>query len=381
MFNWVFYCCTPRTRNKYPVTEGRYAMKKGPGEKLSEPPPQWKPELNILTFNIFCRPDVPMSSATEYQEERIELFVEHVLPKYDVVCLQEMFHMPLTSRRLRFIEQAKSAGFLHAHHTSRSSSFSPTIDGGLLVLSRFPIVKASVLNFTNAAFADWYASKGVLYCLVQCGPTNSHFIHLFCTHLQATYDEESRKVSEKVRADQLSQLADFVVKSVSGVGDTWPIIITGDVNVQCRRSSADGSDSDEYASMMQILKSGLGFKGEFLRDLAREIDGSSHPVTYGDSHIAQDGSVHPREVSLTDIDDLKTSSQNCNQSLDKIFWIPSTTQSAIIEPLQTRVNEMLIDKATWKVPKDLPLTHLSDHYGLETRLRVKLNDDLNSTSI
>ena len=332
--------------------------------------PLFKPEVVLLSYNIFMRPDLPISFTPEYQELRISLFVQHVLPAYDIVCLQEMFNMPLSSRRRLFVEEARALGYHWSHHSSRTYSFSPTIDGGLLVLSKLPIVKTDIFNFSTAAFADWYASKGVLYCLIQVGPNDGHFIHLFCTHLQATYDEKGRKLSERVRKEQLKQTSEFVNKCVDGM-EGWPIVICGDLNVQCRKSSMDGSDSPEYLDMMSTIRKGLGMKGELMRDLTLEIDGVSHPITYGDAHIDQDGNVHPREVSLTDVDDLKKSMDNCNQSLDKIFWVPATERVAQLEPAATTINPILIHKDSWNIKADHPLTHLSDHYGIETRIRVK----------
>ena len=397
MWAWLLYCCTPGNRKS--SSGGKYTMKERRGTRLatssssrpvrslttgdisdcgsshgtgSPTEPLWKDLIKILSFNIFCRPDVPMSSFTEYQDIRMKLFVKHVLPQYDIVSLQEMFHMPLTSRRNRFIELAKSEGFYWSHHTNRTSSLSPNIDGGLLILSRFPIVHTDTLHYSSSAFADWYASKGVLYCLVQCGPTRDHFMHVFTTHLQATYNEESRPVSEKVRSSQLVQLAAFVLKCVTGGAansEAWPIIITGDVNVQCRKSATDGSDSSEYLAMMKVLKKQLGFRGQFIRDLTREIDGHTHPITYGDSHIDPNGTIHPRETRLSDVDDLRKSTQNCNQSLDKIFWIPATNKLGVMQPTTTTINEMTIDKIAWN--EDTALTHLSDHYGIETNVLVQ----------
>lgn len=93
--------------------------------------PLFKPEISILTYNIFMRPDVPMVTTPEYQEIRLQLFTEYVLPHYDVVCLQEMFNMPLSSRRKLFIDQARAYGYYWTHHSKRTHSLSPTIDGGL----------------------------------------------------------------------------------------------------------------------------------------------------------------------------------------------------------------------------------------------------------
>jgi endonuclease/exonuclease/phosphatase family metal-dependent hydrolase len=384
MFNLIWQCCTPGMRKNSNLT-GREIQPRRIKEEKPRPVrslstldipeicstsltivPLFKPEISLLSYNIFMRPIIP-----EYQELRIELFTDNVLPEYDIVCLQEMFSAPLSSRRKRFIEQAKCLGFHWFHHSSRSHSLSAIIDGGLVILSRLPIVKTDILNFSSAAFADWYASKGIIYSLIQVA--SSSYVHVFCTHLQATYDEKGLKISEKVRQDQLKQASEFI-NVCTEESPQWPIIICGDLNVQCRKSIDDGSDSQEYSAMMLTLRNGLGLKGECIRDLTREIDGKTHPVTYGDSHIDEKGDIHPREVSLTDIDSIKQSSAFCNQSLDKILWIPSTHWPSIVEPKFTAVNPLTIDKETWKGDSEHPLTHLSDHYGVETTLGVNLEN-------
>ena len=50
--------------------------------------PLFKPEITILTYNIFMRPDLPMVTTPEYQEIRMQMFTQFVLPNYDIVCLQ-----------------------------------------------------------------------------------------------------------------------------------------------------------------------------------------------------------------------------------------------------------------------------------------------------
>ena len=45
-----------------------------------------------------------------------------------------------------------------------ASLFSMTpLDGGLLTLSRFPIVDSDFLVFKRGVFSDWLSRKGVLY--------------------------------------------------------------------------------------------------------------------------------------------------------------------------------------------------------------------------
>lgn len=384
MFYWL-YCCTTGYR-KAALVQGTVPpvpMHKGRSLSTCDLPDSsisgtssrndnlFREDLKLLSYNIFVRPDMPMGFSSEYQDERIEIFANNVLANYDIVCLQEMFSIPLSSRRHSFIEQAKGLGFYWHHLGKRNYSLSPTIDGGLLILSKLPIVKTDALTFSSAAFADWYAEKGVLYCLIQTGPSEGHYLHLFNTHLQATYDDKGKTISRNVRREQVIQTVDFINKCIKN-REEWPIVICGDMNVQSRTSPLDGSDSGEYTDVINIIRTGLGLRGELLRDLTKEIDGFNHPVTYADSVLHPDGSVHPKEDALTDVSALKNHTTQCNQSLDKIFWIPSPERRPVMEPASTLINHMIIDKTTWKNVPDLPLTHLSDHYAVETSVKVKL---------
>jgi endonuclease/exonuclease/phosphatase family metal-dependent hydrolase len=371
MFGWLWHCCTPDLRKRDAPLVGRPIKSSQKSLGLPETKPSFKEEIKLLTYNIFMRPDNPVSSSTEYQDYRAGLFLDHVLPNYDIVCLQEMFNLPLSTRRHEFIEDARSRGFQWHHASSRTHSLSPSIDGGLLILSKSPIVRKDILTFSSAAFADWYASKGVLYALVQVGPREPHYMHLFCTHLQATYDETGRDESERVRKDQIAQTVAFIKKCVFNRED-WPIVICGDLNVQCRKSGKDGSDSQEYLDMLSIFKTGFGARGELLRDLPKEIDGSTHPITYADAHVDSDGNINLKETSLNDVESLKQSSVWCNQSLDKIFYIPPAEVPSEIEPVATSVNPLVIQKDLWNMKDETHLTHLSDHYAIETKLRVNL---------
>lgn len=374
MFAWLWHCCTPDLRKRDPPLVGRPIKSNGRPLDLDEKGiVSFSEEIKILTYNIFMRPDIPVSSSTEYQDYRAGLFINHVLPNYDIVCLQEMFNLPLSTRRHEFIEDARSRGFQWHHASSRTHSLSPSIDGGLLILSKLPIVRKDVLNFSSAAFADWYATKGVLYALVKVGPKEPHYIHLFCTHLQATYDEVGKEESERVRKDQITQTVAFIKKCVFN-REEWPIIICGDLNVQCRKSGQDGSDSKEYLDMLSIFTTGFGVRGNLIRDLAKEIDGSTHPITYADAHVDDEGNIKLKETSLNDVESLKQSTIWCNQSLDKIFFIPPAEVPSPIEPKVTRVNPIIIQKELWNMKDETHLTHLSDHYAIETDLRVRIQD-------
>ncbi|KAI8846104.1 hypothetical protein BC829DRAFT_399246 [Chytridium lagenaria] len=68
------------------------------------------------------------------------------LERFDVVCLQEMFSSG-SSRMSKLLVQAKKAGFDFYCCSPTKSMLNSAVDGGLVILSRFPIVKTEKTTF------------------------------------------------------------------------------------------------------------------------------------------------------------------------------------------------------------------------------------------
>ena len=87
------------------------------------------------------------------------------------------------------------------------------VGAGLAVLSRFPIVEASmhpyVLNGRPTAFwrGDWYAGKGVASAVLDLGP-GRRAVEVFNTHLHAPYEHggDSYLCHRTAQAWQISKL-------------------------------------------------------------------------------------------------------------------------------------------------------------------------------
>ena len=92
-------------------------------------------QVSILTYNIFIRPPPVNNYGDDFKSERLIEFLK-LLPNYDIICLQEMFHS-LSNRRKKMIKLAKKAGFHYFAESPSPDFFSTMIcDGGLLTLSR-----------------------------------------------------------------------------------------------------------------------------------------------------------------------------------------------------------------------------------------------------
>ena len=97
-------------------------------------------EIKLLTYNIFMRPLGVKNNSDDFKSERLSQIIKTVLPAYDIICFQESFDC-FTFRKQRLLSEAQKQGFEFFVSSSNPGLFTPQlVDGGLLVLSRFPIV-------------------------------------------------------------------------------------------------------------------------------------------------------------------------------------------------------------------------------------------------
>lgn len=107
-------------------------------------------------------------------------------------------------------------------------------DSGLLILSRYPIIAAGALCFSDLSGTDRLAAKGVLYARIKVGIKEDEYIHFFNTHLQSHNHPETR-------FKNLEELFDFASKILlpefAEKGYLNPVIMVGDFNVSASMPS------------------------------------------------------------------------------------------------------------------------------------------------
>jgi endonuclease/exonuclease/phosphatase family metal-dependent hydrolase len=191
--------------------------------------------IKLLTYNIFLRPPPVNNNENDWKDERLEDFCK-VLHSFDIICLQEMFGS-LNSRKQSLIRAATKAGFFFYIDTSSPGFISKyMVDGGLLILSRFPIISYSFCPFRYGVIADSLAEKGLLYAKIL---VKDSFLHLFTTHLQASYfysGETHFKVSCETRMAQINQISYMMSEILkSEYNSCDKILLVGDFNVDAMR--------------------------------------------------------------------------------------------------------------------------------------------------
>ncbi|KAJ1957182.1 hypothetical protein GGI12_005097 [Dipsacomyces acuminosporus] len=345
--------------------------------------------LRILTQNMFMRPPLINNNGNDHKDGRLDYFIEQILPNYDVVCLQEMFEFA-SSRRSRLLAAADKLGFKYYVASDRQFLWNLAIDGGLVILSKYPIVSTENIIYNRGIGADWLAKKGVLYAKLSINDTTH--AHVFTTHTQASYGEVViTQPDVKRRLSQLFEFHNFlehILPKHRQPGE--PVILTGDFNVDSRshvlsnpqevkyeREVEDGvNTSDEAGAMFSILNGHgiepklLGpdnkdtFKGkraiEF-HDLLKERLGY-HPVTFGNIAVDEKGIVHPRETVLTTRHD-----NEVMHSIDYILWHnPDHDKQA--DGVVASVKDVGV------TPNFTPghiFTQISDHYGVSAEIQFE----------
>eukprot|EP00741_Cyanophora_paradoxa_P009625 tig00001542_g9323.t1 len=316
----------------------------------------------ILSLNTFMRPPGITNYGDDFKDERCELLCK-IISDFDIVCFQECFDTG-SSRQQKIIDAGAKAGL--KYYVRGPSPLMVPVDSGLVILSRFKILKTDTIVFPRGTVkgGDAFAAKGVAYALIQLAEGNrASCIHLFATHMQASYTSKNDplRTSSKyssVRQKQLQAFAEFIDKKRSG--NRFPVVLAGDFNVNARLGAEDPRkpyDSPEYLAMLSMLDAG----GKRIRDLVKECNGGVHPITMGDV----DANGEPRERVLTAGYDLRS-----QQRLDYIFYLPPIKTPEDPNPRSFAEPVPGTAKVAPFYVKGRKFTQLSDHYGVECQLQV-----------
>ncbi|MFD0632436.1 endonuclease/exonuclease/phosphatase family protein [Catenulispora yoronensis] len=179
-------------------------------------------QVRILSFNTLynAAPKVRLRALAETLAES----------DYDVVCLQELWIL----RNFRMFRSLTTDSFPYAAHGLRF----PTVAGGLLTLSRIPLVGHRYV--TVAEKQPWRREtllrKGVLITRLA---VDGEFLTVANTHLSANHHSDWSKAAPftKVQERELATLAGHLRKVDSGE----PVVVVGDFNVRGTRGCSRGS--------------------------------------------------------------------------------------------------------------------------------------------
>lgn len=155
-----------------------------------------------------------------------------VLEGQDVVVLNEAFDNAASDRLLAnlrdtYPHQTPVLGRSQSGWDGTSGAYrdSTPEDGGVAVLSRWPITTRLQHVYRDACGADWFANKGFAYVRIE-SPTGP--LHVVGTHMQAE-DSSCTSAPAGYRARQRAEIKAFL--AARNIPASEPVYIAGDLNV------------------------------------------------------------------------------------------------------------------------------------------------------
>ncbi|MFC4077662.1 sphingomyelin phosphodiesterase [Salinithrix halophila] len=204
-------------------------------------------DFRLLTYNVY------MLSHHLYprwgQTKRAELIQEaDFIQQNDLIILNEAFDNPASKKLMnglsdRYPHQTPVLGRSKKGWDQTRGHYSTTTpeDGGVAVVSKYPITEKIQHVYKNGCGADWFSNKGFVYVKVKRG---NQFFHVIGTHMQSQDKGCFRGKAESVRRSQLQEIRDFIRDKQIPTDE--PLFIGGDFNVI--------KDTDEYRDMLNTLR-------------------------------------------------------------------------------------------------------------------------------
>lgn len=201
------------------------------------------PRLKVLTYNAF------LFSKTLYpnwgQDHRARAIpAAPFFQGQDVVVIQEAFDNSSSdalkaNAAAAYPHQTPVMGRSKTGWDATSGAYSATTpeDGGVTILSKWPIVRKEQYVYKDACGADWYSNKGFVYTVLD---VNGSRVHVVGTHAQSTDPGCSAGEAAQMRSRQFRAMDAFLDAKNIPAGEQ--VIVAGDMNVDSR--------TPEYATML-----------------------------------------------------------------------------------------------------------------------------------
>ncbi|MFE9421376.1 sphingomyelin phosphodiesterase [Kitasatospora sp. NPDC006697] len=216
--------------------------------------------LSVFAWNVDLGTSVVDWSQNEQASTRTPV-IESIVRRHnaDVVILDELFNnssigdinsklADLYPYRTPVVGGTCSGGGWNG--TSGNCSSSPfVINGGTMILSKYPIAAQYQHVFSNSTYGTWdyHADKGAALVQVNKGGVKSWVVG---THLQADESDTSTDTTQSTRLAQLGEIRSWV----NGiVGSSAPVLIGGDLNVEYYNGQARGDYANAQAAAGGVL--------------------------------------------------------------------------------------------------------------------------------
>lgn len=188
--------------------------------------------LSILAYNVFLRPRFLFKDGQFGRANKIsQIILNFQLDNnsdIDIIILSEMFDKK--SRNL-LLNGLKNIGFIYKTkllgNKICSRKFPAIYNGGVIIVSKYPIIMNNEIIFNKSSGEDSISAKGCVYAKIKKG---NFFYHIFGSHLQSGESNNINLENSKylVRIEQFKEINNFITSL--NIPKNEGIIFGGDIN-------------------------------------------------------------------------------------------------------------------------------------------------------
>ncbi|WP_411086582.1 sphingomyelin phosphodiesterase [Streptomyces sp. 061-3] len=201
------------------------------------------PSLRVLTYNTFLMSKYLYPNWGQ-DHRATEIARASFFQGNDVVVLQEAFDNSASdalaqNASAQYPYRTPVVGRSKSGWDATGGAYSATTpeDGGVTVLSKWPIVRKEQFIYKDACGSDWWSNKGFVYAELNVNGTT---VHVVGTHAQSTDSGCGSGEAAQMRSRQFKEIDAFL--DAKNIPASEQVIVAGDMNVDSR--------SPEYASML-----------------------------------------------------------------------------------------------------------------------------------
>ncbi|MGP3982342.1 sphingomyelin phosphodiesterase [Streptomyces sp. KR80] len=204
------------------------------------------PQMKVLSYNAFLfNKAIYPNWGQDHRAKAIP--ASDFFRGNDVVVLQELFDNSssdalMSQASAQYPHQTPVMGRSKSGWDATGGAYSATTpeDGGVTVLSKWPIVRKEQFVYKDACGADWWSNKGFVYVILNVDGAK---VHVVGTHAQSTDPGCDPGEAAAIRAKQFREMDAFLDAKAIPAGEQ--VVVAGDLNVDSR--------TPEYASMLTDL--------------------------------------------------------------------------------------------------------------------------------
>ncbi|MEC3980889.1 sphingomyelin phosphodiesterase [Amycolatopsis sp. H20-H5] len=250
--------------------------------------------LKVLSFNIWQLPWIanPNTSDKQARAQAAEAVIREA--GADVVVLDEAFSAQAEDLRARLVGVFPFQTPLVGQYCGTSPGWTTVdgncsnspivVNGGVTVLSRWPVTEKHQLVFRNSyqGTADYLSNKGAALLRLR---VDGRPVWIAGTHLQADEAPDTLPKAHQVRMAQLGEIHGLVAKYAA---PAEPVVVAGDLNIEYwagqERRDALGRTQSQQGEAALGGELGTVGAGEYTFDAATNPNAAkSVPATYRDS--------------------------------------------------------------------------------------------------